>query len=530
MRSKRYVRSTCRSNAVEGPGHRTGAETGLWLTRRMRQATCAGLWLWVVSGAAACGGAGASVPEPAYPDFGEPWPIAAQTVQWYLEASLFEGRNEPEQAIRLMRQAVESAPEEGELHLRLASMLASQGEVEETALHTGLAVELGLEPWRASELDARALVESGDEAAAAAVYAGASVAGAPTLWFERWFALGSDMEDPAVMAQAADAFVVAWPELAVSHRTRARALQVQGRVEESAAMFEQAATMVGGLPEDYLRAGLMLMEDGQPTMALASYESCTARFRHELPCWIGRTVALDVMRERGEADAARVSASVEELAARSGGDRYRFWTVRSVLEQTGRRSVLLEFARTIAAQRPFNATILASAAYAAVGGGDTDLALELMQRVLALDDANFDALNFIGYELAERGVRLDEAELYIREALFLRPDSAHIEDSLAWVLFRQGRVEEALVIQERVVELLPDNAVILDHMGDIYEAVGRYEDALVMWERAVRFAGPYDEDVATTTPAKLNRVRERLGGNVLRMDSERAADSASRAG
>ena len=71
----------------------------------------------------------------------------------------------------------------------------------------------------------------------------------------------------------------------------------------------------------------------------------------------------------------------------------------------------------------------------------------LMERVLAQDDANFDALNFIGYTWAEAGVRLEDAERYIRRAVLLRPDAGGILDSLAWVLYRRGAFAEALEVQ-----------------------------------------------------------------------------------
>jgi tetratricopeptide (TPR) repeat protein len=134
-----------------------------------------------------------------------------------------------------------------------------------------------------------------------------------------------------------------------------------------------------------------------------------------------------------------------------------------------------------------------------------------MQRVLEIDEANFDALNFIGYDWAERGIRLDEAELYIREALFLRPGDGNIMDSLAWVLFRQGRFEEALAIQLDVVARAPDNAVLQDHLGDILFALERWDEALQAWEYALQYATEYDEDVLDTVPAKIERVRELLG-------------------
>ena len=130
----------------------------------------------------------------------------------------------------------------------------------------------------------------------------------------------------------------------------------------------------------------------------------------------------------------------------------------------------------------------------------------LMERVLAQDDANFDALNFIGYTWAEAGVRLEDAERYIRRAVFLRPDAGGILDSLAWVLYRRGAFAEALEVQREALALEDDNAILWDHLGDIHRALGHTEDARAAYERALELATEYSEDVRDTVPAKLEAL------------------------
>jgi Flp pilus assembly protein TadD len=80
----------------------------------------------------------------------------------------------------------------------------------------------------------------------------------------------------------------------------------------------------------------------------------------------------------------------------------------------------------------------------------------------------------------------------IERAVAGEPDSGYIVDSLAWALYRLGRVDEALPHMERAVELLPTDPILNDHLGDIYWAVGRHREARFQWRRALSF-GPHDD-------------------------------------
>ena len=59
-----------------------------------------------------------------------------------------------------------------------------------------------------------------------------------------------------------------------------------------------------------------------------------------------------------------------------------------------------------------------------------------MEKVLEIDPNNAEALNFIGYSYADRGINLDEAEKMIVRALEIKPDNGYMMDSLGWVYFK----------------------------------------------------------------------------------------------
>ncbi|MEE4315070.1 MAG: tetratricopeptide repeat protein, partial [Desulfofustis sp.] len=103
--------------------------------------------------------------------------------------------------------------------------------------------------------------------------------------------------------------------------------------------------------------------------------------------------------------------------------------------------------------------------------GRHDLALEVMQRVVTLDENHAEALNFIAYAYAERDIRLKEALELAQRAIRLKP-AAHIHDTLGWVYYRLERFEEARQSVEAASQALPDDAVVLAHLAKIYLSLG----------------------------------------------------------
>jgi len=116
---------------------------------------------------------------------------------------------------------------------------------------------------------------------------------------------------------------------------------------------------------------------------------------------------------------------------------------------------------------------------------ETDLAIEQMQAILALDPEHADALNYLGYTYADKGIKLDEAETMIKKALAYKPENGYIIDSLGWVYFRQGLLEEALVQLKRAVALIPYDPIVLEHLGDIYIQMKDPVKALEYYEQAL---------------------------------------------
>ena len=108
-------------------------------------------------------------------------------------------------------------------------------------------------------------------------------------------------------------------------------------------------------------------------------------------------------------------------------------------------------------------------------GAEADL-----RRLIEIDPENADALNALGYTLADRTNRYQEALTLIERALKLKPDTPAIVDSLGWVLYRLGRTSEALPHLRRAFELQRD-AEVAAHLGEGLWMCGDKDEARSIW-------------------------------------------------
>ena len=107
--------------------------------------------------------------------------------------------------------------------------------------------------------------------------------------------------------------------------------------------------------------------------------------------------------------------------------------------------------------------------------------------IIEREPDNVDALNSLGYTLADRTNRFDEAETYVKQALVLRPDSFYILDSMGWVQYRKGDLPEALKYLRRAMELGKD-AEVAAHLGEVLWVSGDREAARAAWKLGLEYA------------------------------------------
>ena len=119
-----------------------------------------------------------------------------------------------------------------------------------------------------------------------------------------------------------------------------------------------------------------------------------------------------------------------------------------------------------------------------------------LRLVLKLDPKNAHALNALGYTLADRTDRHQEAYTLIKQALELRPDDPFILDSMGWVQYRLGNSSEAIRYLRRALEIRFD-AEISAHLGEVLWVSGKQRQAQRVWDQALKQA-PENESVKNT--------------------------------
>jgi len=106
-----------------------------------------------------------------------------------------------------------------------------------------------------------------------------------------------------------------------------------------------------------------------------------------------------------------------------------------------------------------------------------------LRKILVQDKNHTDALNALGYSLADKNTDLDNAYKMIMQAFEQSPNSSAISDSLGWVLFRQGKINEAL-IHLKNAWLISPSAEIGAHLGEVYWMNKEPQQAQDIWLEA----------------------------------------------
>ncbi len=131
---------------------------------------------------------------------------------------------------------------------------------------------------------------------------------------------------------------------------------------------------------------------------------------------------------------------------------------------------------------------------------DYDAAARAFEQILTIEPEHHPTLNFLGYMLADRGIRLEESLNMIERALKAEPENGAYLDSYAWALHKLGRNEEALIQIQKAVKVTNNDPIVIEHLGDIQFALGHLESARDAWKTALAF-----DPGNKTLQDKLNR-------------------------
>jgi tetratricopeptide (TPR) repeat protein len=144
-----------------------------------------------------------------------------------------------------------------------------------------------------------------------------------------------------------------------------------------------------------------------------------------------------------------------------------------------------------------------------------DQAEEEFRKVLDANPRNASTLNYYGYMLADRGIRLEEATDLIKRALTDDPNNAAYQDSLGWAYFKQNMLDKAEELLRKAVIREGHDPTILSHLGDIYAKMGKDSLAEAQWQKSLdewHRALPADFEAAKMAEVeqKISALKRRL--------------------
>ncbi len=141
-----------------------------------------------------------------------------------------------------------------------------------------------------------------------------------------------------------------------------------------------------------------------------------------------------------------------------------------------------------------------------------DQAEQMFRKALAINPHDAMVLNYYGYMLADRGIRLDEAITMIRSAVVEDPTNGAYLDSLGWAYYKQGNLAEAQQYLQQAVSHSANDPTVLGHLGEVYAKLGQtgraeqtWEKALVYWHKAL--PADYEAEKVSDLVTKLKNLK-----------------------
>jgi tetratricopeptide (TPR) repeat protein len=172
-----------------------------------------------------------------------------------------------------------------------------------------------------------------------------------------------------------------------------------------------------------------------------------------------------------------------------------------VLRDAGKLDEAYELMGAAAKRFPDNSDLLYDYALLAEKAGHLDVMEATLRQVMAQAPDNHHAYNALGYSLAERNVRLKEAFQLIDKAMKMAPGDPFIMDSMGWVQYRMGNLNEAETQLRRAYELRKDPEIAV-HLGEVLWKKGEKSAAQKLWREA-RAKDPHN-DALRATLARLH--------------------------
>jgi tetratricopeptide (TPR) repeat protein len=140
------------------------------------------------------------------------------------------------------------------------------------------------------------------------------------------------------------------------------------------------------------------------------------------------------------------------------------------------------------------------------------------RKALESNPNNAAVLNYLGYMLADRNVRLPEARDLIQRAVDREPGNGAYLDSLGWVYFRLNKLPEAEEQLRKALDQMAKDPTVHEHLGDVYAQEGKLREAIAQWQNSLmqwQNGSPGDRE-----PDEIARVQKKLDEGKVKLARE----------
>jgi tetratricopeptide (TPR) repeat protein len=235
---------------------------------------------------------------------------------------------------------------------------------------------------------------------------------------------------------------------------------------------------------------------GQAAEGLKNFEEAISWYQKvESGDWVRAQLKIATLISRQQGLAAG-REYLHRIDPRSDDDRIQMIQVEAqLLREAKAWQDTFEMLSKAVTQYPDSFELLYDRAMAAERIDRLDVLEADLRRVISMKPDYAHAYNALGYTLAEKTDRLEEAKDLIEKAVRLSPDDPFIMDSLGWVHYRMGEVQEALKILQSAYTSRPDPEIAA-HLGEVLWKSGQRDEAQKIW-RAALTENPNHETLIT---------------------------------
>ncbi len=252
-------------------------------------------------------------------------------------------------------------------------------------------------------------------------------------------------------------------------------------LKEARTRFKKLVELDFQTQQSYYYLGAIAEERNKPERALQWYNKVDSEGEHWIEVQI-RIARLEA--QRGDVKAAR--DRLRKLRLSQPGQAQRLFLVEGeILSGIEWREEAYRLYSEYLETRPDDLEILYARSLVAERLDRVDQTERDLRAVLAVEPDNTRALNALGYTLADRTDRYEEALVYVQKAFDQTPDDPAVIDSMGWVLYRLGRLQEARDNLQRAYDMTED-AEIAAHLGEVMWAMGDRDTARALWDKVRR--------------------------------------------